>query len=185
MIRAVAMTAIHDEDWQAVAREDWGGASEEDPVTSIKLVHDGEARRFGVALVFFDGDAGPATRDYEFAALRAHVEDTFPSAPTNARLTYVDDEGDVITVDSNSELATAFAVARAGGRRAVRFDVDARAPTKARDEGGRQQPEPATEAALLRRAYETEAASLRREYEVRARSCAAAVAAPAYRCGVN
>ena len=78
------MTAIHDEDWQAVAREDWGGASEEDPVTSIKLVHDGEARRFGVALVFFDGDAGPATRDYEFAALRAHVEDTFPSAPTNA-----------------------------------------------------------------------------------------------------
>ena len=52
----------------------------------------------------------------------------------------------------------------------VRFDVDARAPTKARDEGGRQQPEPATEAALLRRAYETEAASLRREYEVRARS---------------
>ena len=40
---AVAMTAIHDEDWQAVAREDWGGASEEDPVTSIKLVHDGEA----------------------------------------------------------------------------------------------------------------------------------------------
>ena len=81
------MTAIYDEDWQAVAREDWGGASEEDPITSIKLVHDGEARRFGVALVFFDGDAGPATWDYEFAALRAHVEDTFPSATIEGLLT--------------------------------------------------------------------------------------------------
>ena len=40
---AVAMTAIHDEDWQTAARGDWGGASEEDPVISIKLVHDGEA----------------------------------------------------------------------------------------------------------------------------------------------
>ena len=40
---AVAMTAIHDEDWQTAARGGWGGASEEDPVISIKLVHDGEA----------------------------------------------------------------------------------------------------------------------------------------------
>jgi hypothetical protein len=53
-------------------------------------------------------------------------------------LKYVDDEGDLVGVDSDSELAEAFALAQRCGQKSVRFDVEAGTGAETIDKRGAQ-----------------------------------------------
>ena len=86
-------------------------------MTSLKLVLDGEIRRFAMAWL---------EHPHNFERVRAQIVDVFPRAAAARayRLTYLDDEGDTCVVTSDSELSEAFRIARACGRRVMRFDLE-------------------------------------------------------------
>ena len=86
-------------------------------MTSLKLVLDGEIRRFAMAWL---------EHPHNFERVRAQIVDVFPRAAAARayRLTYLDDEGDTCVVTSDSEVSEAFRIARACGRRVMRFDLE-------------------------------------------------------------